>query len=187
MQSSSYTPAANEVTAEQPACVLQLQSLYGAPSQAGFGSAVFYDLCSNSSQEEPLEHFGLAKYRYFCGEKWDQFGEAAWMSGWKLLYQRSMGAAIASQSPPSERASAVGIVAELKSIKERPVRNLVPMLVDEVEAPEAARSALSAGFDDPEVSECSIYSVGDGAAMSGLMIVGRRGASSMMGLILLLD
>ena len=42
---------------------------------------------------------------------------------------------------------------------------------------EAARAALSAAFDDPKVSELRVFNLGDGEAMSGLLVAGRRGAS----------
>lgn len=39
------------------------------------------------------------------------------------------------------------------------------------------RSALSAAYDDPAVTELCVFNLGDGEAMSGLLIAGRRGAS----------
>lgn len=176
------------MTSNSPGYVIQLQDLFGAPSQSGFGSAVFYDESSAGSGAESLEAYGLSKYRYFCGDKWDQFGEDAWLSGWKLVYQRDVsttGAPVAKVSADSD--TPFGIVAELRAIPDRSIRSLIPMLIDEVEDPVAAQSALTGGFDSPEVSELAIYSVGDGAAMSGVMIVGRRGTNSLLSLVLLLD
>jgi hypothetical protein len=43
-----------------------------------------------------------------------------------------------------------------------------------VENAEAARAALSAAFDDPAVTELRAFNLGDGGAMSGLLVAGRR-------------
>ncbi|HMQ54974.1 MAG TPA: hypothetical protein PKE64_27525 [Anaerolineae bacterium] len=88
-----------------PVAVAKLQAAYGPPSQAGFGSAVFYE------QLPPAEHLAqaaLAKYRYFVGELWERYGEAAWLGPWREVYARQAGV------KPD-------IVAELKAIKDRGV------------------------------------------------------------------
>jgi len=46
------------------------------------------------------------------------------------------------------------VVSELRAIADREVRNSVPMILDVVEGTDAARTALSAAFDDPQVTEC---------------------------------
>ena len=51
------------------------------------------------------------------------------------------------------------------------------MILDSIEGAETARAALSAAFDDPAVSELRAFNLGDGEAMSGLLVAGRRGAS----------
>lgn len=60
--------------------VTNLMAVYGAPSQAGFGSAVF------DAAIEPgtgVESVALRFYKYFVGDLWQQYGEAAWKSTWK--------------------------------------------------------------------------------------------------------
>jgi glycine cleavage system aminomethyltransferase T len=51
------------------------------------------------------------------------------------------------------------------------------MILDAVQDADKARAALSAAFDDATVTELSVYNIGDGAAMSGLLIAARRGAT----------
>jgi len=48
------------------------------------------------------------------------------------------------------------------------------VIPDDVENAEAARAALSAAFDDSAVTEFLVYNVGDGGAMAGLLVAGRR-------------
>jgi hypothetical protein len=48
------------------------------------------------------------------------------------------------------------------------------MILNDVDGAEAARAALSAAFDDSAVTELMVYNVGDGGAMSGLLVAGRR-------------
>ncbi|MGD8206604.1 MAG: hypothetical protein PVH47_00870 [Thiohalocapsa sp.] len=51
------------------------------------------------------------------------------------------------------------------------------MVLDNIEGAGAARAALSYAFDDPAVTELRTFDLGDGEAMSGLLVAGRRGAS----------
>jgi hypothetical protein len=143
----------------KPDYVTRLESAYGAPSQAGFGSAVFYETLQGT---DDLTHAALAKYRFFVGKLWDRYGEAAWMGPWKEVYSR----------PPDVKPD---IVSELRSIAEREAQLSVPMILDNIEGAEAARAALSAAFDDPAVAELRVFNLGDGEAMSGLLVGGRRG------------
>ena len=48
------------------------------------------------------------------------------------------------------------------------------MIPDVVENAEAARQALPAAYDDLAVTELRVYNLGDGEAMSGLLVAGRR-------------
>jgi hypothetical protein len=60
-----------------------LVNLYGAPSQAGFGSAVFYELIESGLDLEPI---ALRYYQHFVRNLWEKYGESAWMSAWKQVY-----------------------------------------------------------------------------------------------------
>jgi hypothetical protein len=139
--------------------VTALETVYGAPSQSAFGSAVFYE-----KTVDDLEQAALAKYRYFVGELWERYGEEAWRGAWQKVYARQ----------PQAKAD---IVAELKSLTDVRARSSASMILDVVQDAEKARAALSAAFDDAAVTELSVYNIGDGAAMSGLLIAARRAAT----------
>jgi hypothetical protein len=160
------TPAA------KPAYVTALEATYGAPSQAGFGSAVFYEQRQESGS---LEQAAQAKYRYFVGELWERYGEDAWMGSWQTVYTRPPGA---------ERA----IVSELRAIEDRSAAQSVGLILDEAADPQAAAQALGGAFDDPAVSELAVYKIGDGAQMAGLLLAARRAAEGQtVMLVFLLD
>ncbi len=142
-----------------PQYVTDLEAAYGTPSQAGFGSAVFYEQLNPT---DSLADAALAKYKYFVGDLWERYGEDAWMGPWKMVYTR----------PADGKRD---IVAELRGINDREARMAVENILDNVEDPEKARAALSAAFDDPAVTELAVYNTGDGAAMSGLLVAGCRG------------
>ena len=145
---------------EQPAdaAVADLEAAYGQPSQAGFGSAVFYEPIA---ADDSLTDAALAKYKYFIGDLWERYGEDAWMGPWKEVYARPSGAE-------------ADIAAELRSIDDQDAALSAEMILDNVDNADAARAALSAVYDDPAVTELRVFNLGDGEAMSGLLVVGRR-------------
>lgn len=63
---------------EKPAAVTALEAAFGGPSPAGFGSAVFYVPLAATSDLDAAAH---ARYRYFVGDLWERYGEAAVSSG----------------------------------------------------------------------------------------------------------
>jgi hypothetical protein len=140
--------------------VAQLEAAYGPPSQRGFGGAVFHEVLQPA---DDLATAALAKYRYFVGPLWSRFGEQAWMGPWHEVYSRPSGARR-------------DIAAELHAIEDREAQLSVTLLLDAAENAAEARGALAAAFDDPAVTELRVFNLGDGAAMSGLIVAGRRGA-----------
>lgn len=155
----------------KPDYVAKLETAYGAPSQSGFGSAVFFEQVERS---EELEKAALEKYKYFVGELWERYGEDAWMGPWKEVYARPAGAEH-------------DIVAELRGIKDPDAALSVPMILDNIEGAEKAREALSTAFDDPSMTELLVYNLGDGGAMSGVLVAGRRSNGEATFLVFLLD
>ena len=145
----------------KPKYVTALEAAYGAPSQAGFGSAVFYEPIEAG---DDLSQAALAKYKYFTGELWERWGEDAWMGPWKEVYARPTGAK-------------ADIVAELRGIADPDAANSAPMILENIEGAEEARAALAAAYDDPAVTELRVFNLGDGGAMSGILVAGRRGAT----------
>lgn len=152
--------------------VTALQTLYGSRSQAGFGSAVFDEIIQ---PETDLEAIARQSYQYFVGPLWEQYGEAAWMSPWKQVYGRPTGI------QPD-------IVAELKAIRDPLAANYVPiLLLTETDDQASAEQALATVFNHPQVTDLRVYAIGDGAAMSGLLLAGCRTNGEITILLSLLD
>lgn len=158
---------------EKPDFVVELEAEFGGPSDAGFGSAVFYDPLTAESSSMNLEQAAFAKHQLFCGETWTQFGEANWKTGWTEVLLRSSGS--------------VGIVSELRSIREPSVKSVVPMLLDEIENKDAAYAALSKAFDAAVVKQLAAFSMGDNNAMSGFLVAADRGSEGRIYLAFLMD
>jgi hypothetical protein len=155
-----------------PADVTALMVVYGAPSQAGFGSAVFYEVIEPGAT---LEAVALRYYQHFVGELWEQFGADAWMRPWKQVYTRTGGV-----TPD--------IVSELRAIADPVAAQFVPiLLLADSDEPAQAQQALAAVFNDPQITDLSVYAIGDGAAMSGLLLAGSRTTHETTLLISLLD
>lgn len=154
----------------KPVYVTDLEAAYGVPSQAGFGSAVFY---ASKADGSSLEQIALDKYKYFVGALWEKYGEDAWLGPWKEVYTR----------PSSDEAD---IVAELRAINDPNAALSVPMILDNVDDTEKAWTALSAAYDDPSVTEVRVFNLGDGGAMSGILVSGRRAATGEAILLLFL-
>ena len=142
----------------EPAYVPALEAAHGTPSQAAFGSAGFPE---QSKAADDLAQAALAKYLYFAGDQWERSGEAAWLGPWKDVYSRQPGAKH-------------DIVAELRELADRRARRSASVILDDAENADAARAALSAAFDDSALTVPMVYNVGDGGAMSGLQVAGRR-------------
>ena len=144
--------------AGKPEAVEALEAAYGPPSDAGFGSAVFYE---ELAPDADLERAALEKYKAFVGKLWDEYGEDAWMGPWTAVYTRA---------PETEH----DIVAELQGVTDATAGLSVPMVLEPSEGADQAREALAAVFDDPGMSEVSVYDTGDGGAMSGILVAGRN-------------
>ncbi|XGV97877.1 MAG: hypothetical protein ACAF41_02880 [Leptolyngbya sp. BL-A-14] len=151
--------SASNPSQPQSTTVTVLQSIYGMPSQSGFGGAVFYESIEPGTD---LESIALRYYQHFVGKLWEQYGESAWMSTWQQVYVRPAGMQPA-------------IVAELRAIGDPVAANHVPiLLLDETDDQAKAKQALAAVFDDPQMTDLSVYTIGDGAALSGLLVAGYR-------------
>jgi hypothetical protein len=96
------------------------------------------------------------------------------MGPWKQVYERPAGAK-------------ADIVAELQGITDQHAAISVPMILEVVEDAEAARAALSAVYDDPSMTEVRVFDLGDGEAMSGLLVAGRSTTEDAVFLVFLLD
>ena len=155
-----------------PQYVTDLVNLYGAPSQEGFGSAVFYEVIESGIN---LETVALKYYQHFVGKLWERFGQDAWMSVWKQIYTR----------PDNGKPD---IMTELTAIADPNAAQFVPiLLLADMENAEQAQKALAAAYNDPTVTDLRLYTIGDGGAMSGLLLAGSRATGETTVLVSLLD
>ena len=148
-----------------------LEKVYGKPNSTGFGSAVFFD---DSKQNADLASIALDVYKLFIGEKWNAETETTWMSAWKKVYERSPG-------------NAADILSELNNIKDADAKRSVPLLTELVENAEQGKLALAAAYNHPDISQVELFSVGDGEAMSGLLLCGLFNDHSACSVICLMD
>ena len=145
-------------SAAKPEYVHALEAAFGAPSQAAFGSAVFF--VPDQAADE-LEQTALHTYQYFVGNAWARFGEATWMGPWQAVYHRP--------------ADAKGdIITELRGIMDRKAKLAVTTFLDANSEGEKALTALKEAVDAPAVSELAVYNIGDSAEMSGILISAYR-------------
>ena len=149
------------MTPTQPEYLTDLTAAYGAPSRQGFGSAVFREILQDTGD---VTNAALSKYRYVVGNPWERYGEQAGLEAWRQIYAR-------------ETAAHPNIVIELRGIADPDTRRSLPMILEGIERAEVARAALSAAFDDLAVTELRVFNLGDGEAMSGLLVAGRRGTT----------
>ena len=141
------------------ASLAALEAVFGPASDAGFGSATF-----SVAGGADLAAIALATYRWFVGAKWAGFGEAAWMGAWRRVYARPAGG-------PRD------VVAELSALPDREAKSSAGVMMDGLEEPARGKAALAAAFDAADVTRFEVYNLGDGAAMSGVLLVAARGAS----------
>ncbi|WP_393013880.1 hypothetical protein [Limnothrix redekei] len=150
-----------------PGYVTDLEAIYGAPSQEGFGSAVFYEVLQ---PEDDLNYAALRKYEFFVGDRWSE----AYQNEWTLVYGRSIDATRA-------------IVSELGSLSDNRAQDLAYLITDNIDEAAAGQRALAAAYDDPSTIELTIHKIGDGDVMSGLVIAGRRANGEATFLVFLID
>lgn len=134
----------------------ELEARFGGPSDDGFGSAVFRRPAPPGSD---LEALARDVYRDFVGELWTRFGAEAWTGAWSELAARS--------------AAAEGSVLDLLGAIADPLgRSAADMLVNGGPDPEAAAKALADAFDREGISGLKVFRIGDGEAMSGVIVAG---------------
>jgi hypothetical protein len=155
--------------ATRPDYVKTLEAVFGGPSQTGFGSTVLFATARDRGE---LVRLARAAYRHFTGTLWERWGEAAWMGPWRLIH---------------ERVAVHNVLAELKGLEDPQARSGADMLLNATENPASGQAALSATFDDPAVQDLLVFSLGDGGAMSGILIAARRANGEATFLVFLMD
>lgn len=152
---------AQDAAQDFAARVAGLVAAYGEPSQAAFGSAVFAE---HLGPDDDLEAKARGWYQHFLGDQWSERGEAVWMGPWKEVHRRGPG-------------TTPDIVSELRAIVDPDAATSAPIILDVVADAEHARVALAAMFDGPDIADLRIYNLGDGEAMSGILLAGRADTS----------
>ena len=113
-------------------------------------------------------------YRHFVGDNYQRFGAAARSAPWAQVYERRAGV-------PQD------IVAELRALSDPAIATLVAMLLDAGGSTETTRQMLSAVYDDPSVSQLTIYQIGAGVASTGIVLAGLRTNGEATFLLFLMD
>jgi hypothetical protein len=131
-----------------------LEKVYGKASDAGFGSAVFHE---SAHSKVDAGDVALSHYKRFLGKKWTKDSEAQWMKPWKRVYARPVN-------------TTGDILQELAAIADAEARVSIPLLTELIENADAARDALVAAFNHPDVRQVNLYTIGDGEAMSGILV-----------------
>lgn len=155
----------------KPQYVLDLETSYGEPSQEGFGSTVLFKTVKTA---DLLEQVAQEQYQYFVGDKWLEWGPETWLAPWAETYRR-----------PDDAAR--DIAAELSAIEDFDTQMQVDMILNNIDNADKARDALSVAYDAPDVSELRAYNIGDGEAMSGLLLAGRRENGETTFLLFIMD
>lgn len=166
MNSTEITP-----DADKPAYLQALEAVFGGPSQEGFGSAVFF---TPGAQNVALEESVQACYQHFVGKLWEKWGAQAWLGPWRETYVRG-------------GSTQKDIIAELRGIEDTENRQQAAMLLETNDNPAAAQAAVATAYNDPGVTELRVYNIGDGEAMSGLLIAGLRDNAELTILAFLMD
>lgn len=131
-----------------------LEKVYGKASDAGFGSAVFHEATDKKSMADSI---ALTHYKRFLGSKLTGDGGTAWMKNWKVVYTR----------PGNQKGD---ILRELASVADPQARVSIPLLTELIENADAGRDALAAAFNHAEVRQLCACNIGDGEAMSGILV-----------------
>jgi hypothetical protein len=141
-----------------PAYVEAMRAVFGGPSVEAFGTTVYF---TPEATTGALAADAQAAYQEFVGHLWEKYGEDAWLGGWQEVYARPEGAS-------------GDILRELRAIDSRVAAGAVERILDASDNAAAAARALAVGYDAPAVSELAVYEIGDGEALSGIAVAGRR-------------
>lgn len=131
-----------------------LEKVYGKASDAGFGSAVFHESADKNTAADSIAQ---KHYQRFLGSKWTRNGETPWLKTWKVVYAR----------PGNQKGD---ILRELASVADPDARISIPLLTELIEHADAGRDALVAAFNHAEVKQLCVCNIGDGEAMSGILV-----------------
>lgn len=153
----------------------ELQSIFGGPSENGFGSAAFMFLAPEAKgTHTSLSDQAKLVYQRFLGDAWDRFGANHWLAGWKKSFHR-------------QAAETTDFLLEIKSSEYANLRRLLGVLIEGHENPEEALRALQTTFNARSVASFEAFEVGDNEAMSGLILAAEFQSGGRSYLIFLMD
>lgn len=151
--------------------ISRLQEIYGGPEVRGLGSGVIEIPLDDESR---FESTAKERYRVFCGEIWERFGPENWMGQWAEVYRR----------PVAKGGSAAAIESELRGLEDHPASMAGSLMLDNIDDADAAKETLKRVFDDPAIRRLSIYRLGDGEAIFGIMIAALAGSPGRMTMLI---
>jgi len=96
------------------------------------------------------------------------------MKPWKKVYHR-------------EVESMTGIVTELAAIADADAKRSIALLTEFIPDPAAGIKAMASAFDHRDVKDLSVFTIGDGEAMSGIMVTAIYSGSYCCSVIALMD
>ncbi len=156
---------------KHPTWVQELEKSFGGANQTAFGTAVFYQL--TIAETVDVEQLARKWYQFFCGPSWEKLGADSWLGTWKRVD-------LASNKSRT-------LLDELANLEDHEARRSAATMLEGHEDPSTAKKVLSQVMDDPAVEERRIYKIGDGGAMSGILIVCQRNKNEFAFLTFLLD
>ena len=160
--------------------VAKLQDIYGGPEVRGLGSSVIEVPLDD---ERRFESTAKERYRVFCGEIWERFGPENWLGQWAEVYRRP--AATATEAGTAKDVVAAGgIEAELRGLEDHAASMAGSLMLDNIDDADAAKEMLKRVFDDPAIRRLSIYRLGDGEAIFGIMIAALAGSPGRMTMLI---
>lgn len=162
--------------------IAKLQDFYGGPEVRGLGSSVIEVTLAD---EDDFESTAKERYRVFCGEIWERFGPENWLGQWAEVYRRPTSTAKQTSTAKEtgnagEVVAARGIEAELRGLEDHAASMAGSLMLDNIDQADAAKGALKVVFDDPAIRRLSIYRLGDGEAIFGIMIAALAGSPGPM-------
>jgi hypothetical protein len=160
--------------------ISKLQEIYGGPEVRGLGSSVIEVPLDDESR---FESTAKERYRVFCGEIWERFGPENWLGQWAEVYRRPTATATETATA-KDVVAAGGIEAELRGLEDHAASMAGSLMLDNIDDADAAEEMLKRVFDDPAIRRLSIYRLGDGEAIFGVMIAALAGSPGRMTMLI---
>ncbi len=136
----------------------RLQLLWGPCEPVGMGDALCRERLDAGVS---LDEWARAKYLVLANKNLEVFEPEKWLAQFREVHRRPAG---------SEGA----IVQDLLGLQGNNFELVVENVLTNREDAAELKPALSAVFDGPRMAEVVVYSIGDGEALNGLLIVGRH-------------